>query len=66
MTYLDELLTSEEDVKREVEYIPLAADDDTKEPDLNEGDVLGVLPLRNMVLFPIRWHRPWPREQEVR
>ncbi len=52
MTYLDELLTSEEDVKREVEYIPLAADDDTKEPDLNEGDVLGVLPLRNMVLFP--------------
>ena len=33
MTYLDELLTTEEqDVKREVEYIPLAADDDTKEP----------------------------------
>ena len=28
MTYLDELLTLEEDGKREVEYIPLAADDD--------------------------------------
>ena len=52
MTYLDELLTEEQDVKREVEYISLAADDDTPEPSLNDGDTLGVLPLRNMVLFP--------------
>ncbi|MBQ5388528.1 MAG: endopeptidase La [Paludibacteraceae bacterium] len=52
MTYLDELLTEEQDVKREVEYISLAADDDTPEPSINDGDMLGVLPLRNMVLFP--------------
>ena len=52
MTYLDELLTEEQDVKREVEYISLAADDDTPEPSINDGDTLGVLPLRNMVLFP--------------
>lgn len=53
ITYLDEVLNEEQDVQPDVEYIPLAADDDaTKEPELNDGDVLGVLPLRNMVLFP--------------
>ena len=53
ITYLDEVLNEEQDVQPDVEYIPLAADDDaTKEPELNNGDVLGVLPLRNMVLFP--------------
>lgn len=53
ITYLDEVLNEEQDVQQDVEYIPLAADDDaTKEPELNDGDVLGVLPLRNMVLFP--------------
>lgn len=53
ITYLDEVLNEEQDVQQDVEYIPLTADDDaTKEPELNDGDVLGVLPLRNMVLFP--------------
>ena len=53
ITYLDEILNEAQDSQQEVEYIPLAADDDaTKEPELNDGDVLGVLPLRNMVLFP--------------
>lgn len=53
ITYLDEVLNVEQDVQQDVEYIPLTADDDaTKEPELNDGDVLGVLPLRNMVLFP--------------
>ena len=52
MTYLDEILNDDEQQNVKVEYISLAADDDTKEPDLQDGDVLGVLPLRNMVLFP--------------
>ena len=52
MTYLDEYFTEEQEQNIDTDYIPLAADDDTKEPDLNDGDVLGVLPLRNMVLFP--------------
>ena len=53
ITYLDEILNEAQDSQQDVEYIPLAADDDaTKEPELNDGDVLGVLPLRNMVLFP--------------
>ncbi len=53
ITYLDEILNEAQDSQQDVEYIPLAADDDaTKEPELNNGDVLGVLPLRNMVLFP--------------
>lgn len=53
ITYLDEIMNNEQELQHDVEYIPLAADDDaTKEPDLHDGDVLGVLPLRNMVLFP--------------
>ncbi len=53
ITHLDEILNEAQDSQQDVEYIPLAADDDaTKEPELNNGDVLGVLPLRNMVLFP--------------
>ena len=53
MTYLDELLFNDDENQNvKVDYIPLAADDDTKEPNLQDGDVLGVLPLRNMVLFP--------------
>ncbi len=52
MTYLDDLFTEDREQNVDTEYISLAADDDTKEPDLNDGDVLGVLPLRNMVLFP--------------
>lgn len=53
ITYLDEIMNDEQELQHDVEYIPLAADDDaTKEPDLHDGDVLGVLPLRNMVLFP--------------
>ncbi len=35
------------------EIIPLSNENDSKEPEpLQDGDVLGVLPLRNMVLFP--------------
>ena len=53
MTYLDELLLNDDEKQNvKVEYIPLTADDDIKEPNLQDGDVLGVLPLRNMVLFP--------------
>jgi ATP-dependent Lon protease len=52
MTYLDELLEDNDTLQNDIDYIPLVADDDTKEPNLNDGDVLGVLPLRNMVLFP--------------
>ena len=52
MTYLDDFFTEDREQNVDTEYISLAADDDTKEPDLNDGDVLGVLPLRNMVLFP--------------
>ena len=53
MTYLDELLLNEDENQNvRVDYIPLAEDDDTQNPNLNSGDVLGVLPLRNMVLFP--------------
>ena len=53
MTYLDELLFNDDENQNvKVDYIPLTADDDTKEPSLQDGDVLGVLPLRNMVLFP--------------
>ena len=52
MTYLDELLLNEDENQNvRVDYIPLAEDDDTQNPNLNSGDVLGVLPLRNMVLF---------------
>ena len=51
MTYLDELLDTQN--QPDVEYIPLVEEtDDAIEPKLNDGDVLGVLPLRNMVLFP--------------
>ena len=52
MTYLDDLLLDEENKNVKVDYIPLSADDDTNGPELQDGDVLGVLPLRNMVLFP--------------
>ena len=52
MTYLDYLLLDEENKNVKVDYIPLSADDDTHGPELQDGDVLGVLPLRNMVLFP--------------
>lgn len=52
-TYLDDILETEEQGQHDVEYIQLTADDDsTKEPELHDGDVLGVLPLKNMVLFP--------------
>ena len=51
MTYLDELLETQN--QPDVEYIPLVDEtDDAIEPKLKDGDVLGVLPLRNMVLFP--------------
>ena len=51
MTYLDDILENNE--QPAVEYIPLIEDDDTTEtPVLHDGDVLGLLPLRNMVLFP--------------
>ena len=51
MTYLDDLLDAQN--QPDVEYIPLVEEtDDAIEPKLNDGDVLGVLPLRNMVLFP--------------
>ncbi|MBR5854267.1 MAG: endopeptidase La [Paludibacteraceae bacterium] len=51
MTYLDDLL--DEQTQPDVEYIPIIEDaDDTVAPQLNDGDVLGVLPLKNMVLFP--------------
>ena len=53
MTYLDELLLNDDENQNvKVDYIPLSADDDTNGPELQDGDVLGVLPLRNMVLFP--------------
>ena len=52
MTYLDDFFTEDREQNVDTEYISLDADDDNKEPDLNNGDVLGVLPLRNMVLFP--------------
>lgn len=52
-TYLDEVFESaDEQTSPEVEYIPLVADDDAKEPALDDNDVLAVLPLKNMVLFP--------------
>lgn len=52
-TYLDDILETEEQGQHDVEYIQLTADDDsTKDPELHDGDVLGVLPLKNMVLFP--------------
>jgi ATP-dependent Lon protease len=51
MTYLDDILENNE--QPAVEYIPLIEDDDTTEtPVLHDGDILGLLPLRNMVLFP--------------
>ena len=52
MTYFDDLLDTPN--QPDVEYIPLVEDtDDAIEPKkLNDGDILGVLPLRNMVLFP--------------
>ena len=51
MTYLDDILENNE--QPAVEYIPLIEDDDTTEtPVLRDGDTLGLLPLRNMVLFP--------------
>ena len=51
MTYLDDILENNE--QPAVEYIPLIEDDDTTgTPVLRDGDVLGLLPLRNMVLFP--------------
>ena len=51
MTYLDDLLDVQN--QPDVEYIPLVEEtDDAIEPKLKDGDVLGVLPLRNMVLFP--------------
>ena len=51
MTYLDDLLDVQN--QPDVEYIPLVEEtDDAIEPKLNDGDILGVLPLRNMVLFP--------------
>ena len=52
MTYLDELFEDGQG-QPDVEYIPIIEDaDDTVAPRLNDGDVLGVLPLKNMVLFP--------------
>ena len=51
MTYLDDYLDTQN--QPELEYIPLVEDtDDAIEPKLKDGDILGVLPLRNMVLFP--------------
>ncbi len=51
MTYFDDLLDTQN--QPDVEYIPLVEEtDDAVEPKLNDGDILGVLPLRNMVLFP--------------
>ena len=51
MTYFDDLLETQN--QPDVEYIPLVEEtDDAIDPKLNDGDVLGVLPLRNMVLFP--------------
>lgn len=51
MTYLDDLLDAQN--QPDVEYIPIIEDaDDTVAPKLNDGDILGVLPLKNMVLFP--------------
>ncbi len=51
MTYFDDLLDTQN--QPDVEYIPLVEEtDDAIEPKLNDGDILGVLPLRNMVLFP--------------
>ena len=51
MTYLDEILDTQN--QPDVEYIPLVEEtDDAIEPKLTDGDILGVLPLRNMVLFP--------------
>lgn len=51
MTYLDDLLDVQN--QPDVEYIPLVEEtDDAIEPKLKDGDILGVLPLRNMVLFP--------------
>ena len=51
MTYFDDLLETQN--QPDVEYIPLVDEaDDAFEPKLNDGDILGVLPLRNMVLFP--------------
>ena len=51
MTYLDDILENNE--QPAVEYIPLIEDDDTTEtPVLHDGDILGLVPLRNMVLFP--------------
>ena len=51
MTYLDDLFDAQS--QPDVEYIPIIEDaDDTVAPKLNDGDVLGVLPLKNMVLFP--------------
>ena len=51
MTYLDDILENNE--QPAVEYIPLIEDDDTTQtPVLHDDDVLGLLPLRNMVLFP--------------
>ncbi len=53
ITYLDDILETDEQGQHDVEYIQLSADDDSsKEPELHNGDVLGVLPLKNMVLFP--------------
>ena len=51
MTYLDDLLDAQN--QPDVEYIPIIEDaDDTVAPRLDDGDILGVLPLKNMVLFP--------------
>ena len=51
MTYFDDLLETQN--QPDVEYIPLVDEtDDAIEPKLKNGDILGVLPLRNMVLFP--------------
>ena len=51
MTYFDDLLETQN--QPDVEYIPLVDEtDDAIEPKLKDGDILGVLPLRNMVLFP--------------
>ena len=51
MTYLDDLFDAQN--QPDVEYIPIIEDaDDTVAPKLNDGDILGVLPLKNMVLFP--------------
>ena len=52
MTYLDDIFEDGQ-AQPDVEYIPIIEDaDDTVAPQLNDGDVLGVLPLKNMVLFP--------------